>query len=363
MWQVNPLDFILEKELTRRDFLKYCAVTAAAFGLADSVVPRMAEALGSALSKPPVIWIEGADCAGCSESFLANFNPGPAEIILDKISLRYHETVMNASGSLAESVLEDTYNKGQYVLVVEGAIPTKEDGRFCTVAGETFAHLTTRLAQKAAVIIAVGSCATYGGIPAACDLTGAVGVSGLFNGQMDGKIINLPTCPLKPDHFVATVLYYLTEHKIPPRDRYLRPTAFYGMLLHDNCPRRGHFEAGEFLTDWNDPNQNRWCLFKKGCKGPWTYTDCSLHQWNDNVNFCIGASGPCAGCSQPEFYAGFTPLYAEQAGLPVANAAQVNVDTVGYILGGAAVAAVGLHAVGRAVTSGGKDKGEGGDEK
>jgi len=360
---VNPFDYILEKQLSRRDFIKYCAVTAAAFGLADSVVPRMAEALSAAMSKPPVIWIEGADCAGCSESFLANLNPGAADIILDKISLRYHETIMDASGYQAEGVLEDTYNKGGYVLVVEGAIPTAQGGRFCTVAGETFEHLTRRMAQKAAAIIAVGSCASYGGIPAADPLTGAVGVSKLFDGQMDAKIINLPTCPLKPDHFVATVLYYLTENKLPPRDRYLRPTAFYGMLLHDNCPRRAHYDAGEFLSDWNDPAQKDWCLFKKGCKGPWTHTDCSLHYWNDGINFCIGAGGPCAGCSQPEFYAGFTPLYAEQAGMPVANTAEVNADTVGYVIGGVAVAGVIVHGVGRAISASRKDKGEGGDGK
>lgn len=359
---MKQLDFILKKDLSRRDFIKYCAVTAAAFGLADSVVPRMASALESALSKPPVIWIEGSDCAGCSESFLANLNPGPAEIILDKISLRYHETVMDASGYQAESVLDATYKKGKYVLVVEGAIPTTQEGRYCTVAGETFANLTSRMASKAAAIIAVGACATYGGIPAAGP-TGAVGVSAFFNGRMDGKIINLPTCPLKPDHFVSTLLYYLTEHKIPPLDRYLRPTALYGMLIHDNCPRRAHYDAGQFISDWNDPGQKDWCLFRKGCKGPFTYTDCSLHYWNDGANYCIGAGSPCSGCSQPEFYAGFTPLYAEQAGLPVANTAQLNADTAGYILGGAAVVAVGAHAVGRAVSSDKKDNGEGGDGK
>ncbi len=360
---MNPLDFILEKKLSRRDFLKYCAATAAAFGLADSMVPRLAETLSTALSKPPVIWIEGGDCAGCSESFLANLNPGPAEIILDKISLRYHETIMNASGSLAESVLDATYKKGGYVLVVEGVIPTAENGRFCTIAGEPFTGITTRLASKAAAIIAVGSCAAYGGIPAANPQTKAVGVSAFFNGKLDDKIINLPTCPLKPDHFVATVLYYLTEHKIPPRDRFLRPTAFYGTLVHNNCPRRAHYDAGQFRTDFNDPAQKDWCMFKRGCKGPYTYVDCPLKWWNDNANWCIGAGSPCSGCSQPEFYAGFTPLYAEQAGLPVANTAEVPVDTVGYVLGGVAVAGAVVHGVGRAVSAGKKDKGEGGDGK
>ena len=292
--------------LSRRDFLKFCAGTAAALGLSDVFTAEMvAEALESAAKKPPLIWLEGQDCAGCTISLISVENPTPASLILDKLSIRYHETIMAASGHMAEKARENTIKEGGYVLVVEGSIPSADD-RFCMVGGNPFREIVKETAEKAAAIIGVGACAAFGGIPRGTPSKG-VPLSKVLPGK---TIINLPTCPVHMDHLVGTVVYFLVTHKAPPLDKLGRPLMYFGMLVHDNCRRRGHFDEDEFLTDWNDPKQRDWCLLGKGCKGPETYSDCPIRRWNSGINFCIDAGAPCQGCSEPGFYEEHSPLYA-----------------------------------------------------
>ena len=297
--------------ITRRDFLKFCGTTAAVLGIskfefANKVSAAMA---ASTSNKPPVIWLEGQDCAGCTVSLAGALNPPAASIILDTLSIRYHETIMAAAGHLAEGVYHDTVKGGGYVLVVEGSIPTA-DGRFCTVGGRPFKDIVLEAGANAAAVIAVGACASFGGIPAAGP-TGAVGVSKIVKGK---PIINLPTCPVHVDHLVGTILYYLTTKKVPPLDKKGRPLMYFGELIHDNCRRRSYFDEGKVLEDWNDPKQKNWCLIDKGCKGPDTYSDCPVRRWNDGQNFCIDCGAGCMGCAEPEFYAETTPLYADVGG-------------------------------------------------
>ena len=294
--------------ISRREFLKYCAATAAVLGLSElEFTTKIAQALESAAKKPPVIWLEGQDCAGCSISFTGALNPPAASIILDKISLRYHESIMAASGYLSESTYHETVKQGGYVLVVEGSIPSTDD-RFCMVGGRPFRKMVEEAAEKAAGIIAVGACASYGGIPGAGPTKG-IGL----NKALPGKaVINLPTCPVHTDHLVGTVLYFLTTGKIPPLDDIGRPKAYFGQLIHDNCRRRSYFDEDVFLTDWNDPNQRDWCLYEKGCKGPDAYSDCPIRRWNDGINFCIDCGAGCQGCSEPYFYAGMSPLFSAE---------------------------------------------------
>jgi hydrogenase small subunit len=299
-------------EINRRDFLKYSAVTAAALGLSQAdVVTKVSEAIAASTSKkPPVIWLEGQDCAGCTTSFASALNPPAASIILDTISVRYHETIMAAAGHKSEEVLHATVKKGGYVLLVEGSIPTAADGRFCMVGGRPFKEIVEECARNAAAIIAVGACATYGGIPAAGP-TGAKGVRDIVKNK---PIINISTCPVHADHLVGTIVYYLTTKKVPPLDKEGRPVMYFGETIHDNCRRRSYFEEGIVLEDWNDPKQKNWCLIDKGCKGPDTYADCSVRRWNDGLNFCIDCGAGCRGCAEPTFYAGMTPLYADITG-------------------------------------------------
>ncbi len=297
--------------MDRRRFLKYCAATAAVFGLSEmEFTTRLAQAMESASSKPPVIWLEGQDCAGCTVSFTGILNPPAASIILDKISLRYHETAMAASGDLAESVYREAVKQGGYVLIVEGSIPTVDD-RFCMVGGRPFREIVEEAAKNAAAIIAVGACASYGGIPAAGP-TKAVGLNKLLPGK---TVINLPTCPVHPDHLAGTILYFLATGKAPELDGIGRPLVYFKELIHDNCRRRSYFDAGLFLKDWNDPEQKDYCLHEKGCKGPETFSDCPVRRWNDGINFCIDCGAGCQGCSEPSYYAGVTPLFTTSSEL------------------------------------------------
>jgi len=303
------LEIVESHVVNRRDFLKYCVITAAALGLSElEFTTRVAQAIETASKKPPIIWLEGQDCAGCTISFTGILNPPASSIILDKISLRYHETAMAASGHLAEKVYQDTVKQGGYVLIVEGSVPSADD-RFCMLGGRPFKKILEEAAQKAKAIIAVGACATYGGIPAA---TPSKGIG--LNKALPGKtVINLPTCPVHPDHLAGTILYYLTTGKVPELDVKGRPIMYYRELIHDNCRRRAHFDAGRFLKDWNDPAQKDLCMFEKGCKGPITYIDCPVRRWNNGINFCIDCGGVCMGCAEPGFYAQMSPLYTAES--------------------------------------------------
>ncbi|KTB48960.1 hydrogenase (NiFe) small subunit HydA [Dehalogenimonas alkenigignens] len=304
-------------QLNRRDFVKIASLTVAAMGLSQALNPRIVEALEQvAPAKPPVIWLEGQGCTGCTESFLNNLEPSAVSILLDTISLRYHETAMAASGHQADKALTDTIKAGGYVLVIEGAIPLAQNGKFCTIAGKTFVDIVRESAKNAAVIINVGACSSFGGIPRSGP-TDAVGY--LFRGKElhhvfddvgNKPVINLPTCPVHNERLVATIVYYLTFGKAPEMDNYHRPLAFYGKLQHDNCARRGQFEARRFVTDFKDPAQQGRCLILKGCKGPIAFQDCWERQWNQRSNYCIQAGVPCVACSQPEFYQETSPLYA-----------------------------------------------------
>ena len=295
--------------ISRRDFLKYCAATAAVLGLSElEFTTKIAHAIETASKKPAVIWLEGQDCAGCTISFTGILNPPAASIILDKISLRYHETAMAASGHLSEKVYQDTVKEGGYVLIVEGSIPSADD-RFCMIGGRPFREMVEEASKKAAAIIAVGACATYGGIPGATPSKG-IGLNKALPGM---TVINLPTCPVHPDHLAGSILYFLVTGKVPPLDDKGRPVMYYSQSIHDNCRRRAHFDAGEFLSDWNDPKQKDWCMFQKGCKGPITYIDCPVRRWNDGINFCIDCGGVCMGCAEPGFYAEMSPLYTAES--------------------------------------------------
>lgn len=294
------------KGVSRRDFLKYCAATAAVLGLSEfQFMSGLAEAIESASKKPKVIWLEGQDCAGCTISFLGISYPPVASIILDKISLRYHETAMAASGYAADNALEETIKEGGYVLVVEGSAPSA-DKRFCMIGGRPFMDTLQEAAKNAAAIMAVGACSAYGGIPGATPSKG-IGMDKALPGK---TVINIPTCPAHPDHMAGALLYLLITGKAPELDSLGRPKMYFKDTIHDNCRRRAHFDAGRFLSDWNDFKQKDWCMFQKGCKGPLTTIDCPVRRWNNGISFCIDCGGVCMGCAEPGFYAEMTPLYS-----------------------------------------------------
>jgi len=301
--------------LNRREFLKYCAASAALFGLSETeVISGIVNAMETKPGKPPVMWLEGLACAGCTISLTQSLNPPISSVILDKISLRQHDTIMAAAGHLVEEVYDETVKEGGFLLIVEGAIPSADD-RYCMVGGRPFRKLVEDAAKKANAVLAVGACSAFGGIPRATPSKGIAVTKALKNAKIDKPVINISTCPVHPDHLVGTILYVLITGKIPELDSKGRPAMYFGdrRLIHDNCRRRGHFDAGEFLTDWNDPKQKDWCLLQKGCKGPMSYTDCSIRRWNDGINFCLDCGGLCQACGDPEFYEKVAPLYTAES--------------------------------------------------
>lgn len=294
--------------ISRRDFMKFCGTMAAVVGVSKiEFADKLAAAVAASTSgKPPVIWLEGQDCAGCTISFAGSLHPPVASFMLDRLSFRYHETFMAAAGQQSETAYRTAVKEGGYILVVEGAIPAADD-RFCLINGRPFKSILLEAAASAAVIIAAGACASFGGIPAAGP-TGSVGVSEIIK---DKPIISLSTCPVHPEHLVGTIMYYLATRKTPPLDQHQRPLMYFGEVIHDNCRRRSYFDEEKYLKDWNDPRQKNWCLVEKGCKGPETYSDCPVRRWNDGQNFCIDCGAGCMGCAEPAFYRGMSPLFAD----------------------------------------------------
>lgn len=289
-----------EKGVSRRDFLRFCVAMTAALAMPRSVHKVIAKAL-EAPKRTPVVWLELQDCAGCSESFLRASRPSAAEVVLDVLSVDYHETIMAAAGKQAEEAKQKTIEAGGYLLVVEGSIPQAEGGIHCCIGGRSALDLLEEAAANAVAVIAVGSCAAFGGIPKASpNPTKAVGVMDLIK---DKPVLNLPGCPHNVVNLTATVVHFLTFGELPAMDDLHRPLFAYGALIHNNCERRGHFDRGEFVRQWGDAgHQNGWCLYQMGCKGPVTSHNCPSVRWNDGISWPVGGGHGCIGCSEPDFW-------------------------------------------------------------
>ncbi len=290
---------VLDKPVDRRSFLKICSFAAAAVGLPMSAAAEMAEAVAAG-RKPSVIWLSFQECTGCTESMLRTAHPALDDLILDMISLDYHEALMVPSGNLAEEARQAAMkaNDGKYVLVVEGAIPTKDDGIYCKVGGRTALDIVREAADHAGAVIAIGSCASFGGIPAAePNPTGAKGAPQVLAGK---TVVTIPGCPANPYNFLGTALQYATFGTLPALDDKGRPTFAYGQTIHEHCPRRAHFDAGRFAQQFGDDGHRQgWCLYKLGCKGPQTHANCSVQSFGEVVDaWPIGIGHPCVGCTE-----------------------------------------------------------------
>ncbi len=313
---------------------------------------QVAKIIGKA-RRPSVIWLHFQDCTGCTETLLRTSAPDVAYLILDVISLDYHETLMAASGAQAEAALKSAIedNAGKYVLVVEGAIPANDNGVFMELASKPAIEVAKDVASQAAAVIAIGSCASWGGVPSADpNPTGAVGVDSVVSGK---PIVNLPGCPPNPYNLLAVVLEYVTIGRLPEMDEFKRPKFAYERVIHENCPRRAHFDAGRFATAFGDEGHRKgWCLYKLGCKGPVTHAACSTRHFNEVPGvWPIGIGAPCLGCTEknvvwkmgtletvpihlatpPETY---PPIYSTAGGLKVGAAALVG--AIAGAVGGAA---------------------------
>ncbi len=301
--------------VSRRDFVKFCTGVAASMGLPLTVAPKMAEAITSP-QRPPVIWLSGQECTGCVESLLRTNHPTIDSLIFDLISLEYSETLNAGAGHQAEHhrALSIEANKGKFILVVDGAIPVKDGGVYCQIAGKPVLDILNETAPLAAAVIAIGSCAAWGGVPAADpNPTGATPVHEILKDK-GIPVVNIPGCPPNPYNFLSTVIHFVTFNKLPALDDKMRPKFAYARRIHENCERRPHFDAGRFAEEFGDEGHRKgYCLYKLGCKGPETFNNCStLHFGDVSSTGCwpVGSGAPCFGCS--EAGVGFnSPLFSK----------------------------------------------------
>ncbi len=300
------------KGVSRRDFMKFCTYLTATMGLSSSFVPKVAEVFAAPKQRPPVVYLHFGECTGCTEALLRSMYPWIDELLLEIISLEYHETVMAAAGHQAEEQLHHAVKEyeGQFICVVEGAIATKYNGGYGKIGGRSFLEIAKEVVPKAAGVISMGSCAAFGNIPAAAPNPGGyMGVSEALGGI---KTINIAGCPPNPVNFVGTVVNYLLLGKLPDVDELGRPLFAYGKTIHDTCPRRSHFENDEFVEEFGSEEAALgYCLYQLGCRGPETYNNCAIAKFNDGTSWPIEAGHPCIGCSEPNFWDKFTPFYEE----------------------------------------------------
>lgn len=278
----------------------------------------------------PAIWLQGASCTGCSVSVLNAVNPSIKNILIDEvlpgshINLRFHATVMAGAGAPALEVMIDTSAKKKkgYLLIVEGAIPTAKDGIYGIVGEKNGKPMTMlswveMLGRDALGVIALGSCAAFGGIPAARPSpTQCCGIGEVLQSKgIETPLVNIPGCPPHPDWFVGTVASILLSGlpRAEDLDEYRRPKLFYGQTIHENCPRRAYYDENKFAKKFGEPG----CNYELGCRGPITHADCPTRLWNSKVNWCVGCGATCIGCTEPGFF-DISPLYEKisQAALP-----------------------------------------------
>lgn len=333
---------IRRQGITRRNFHKFCSLTAASFGLSPLAAIDIASALET---KPrvPVIWMHGLECTCCSESFIRSAHPLVKDVVLSMIALDYDDTIMAAAGHQAEAILTETRAKykDRYVLAVEGTPSLNEDGMFCIDGGKPFVEKLRSMAEESLVIIAWGSCASWGCVQAARpNPTKATPIDKVITNK---PIIKVPGCPPIAEVMTAIVTFLTTFGKLPELDRQGRPKMFYSQRIHDKCYRRSHFDAGQFVEEWDDEFARKgYCLYKMGCKGPTTYNACSAVRWNGGVSFPIQSGHGCLGCSEDgfwdngSFYDRLTSI--KQFGI------EMNADQIGATAAGAVGLAVAAHA-------------------
>jgi hydrogenase small subunit len=342
-----PLEYGIARALedrgvSRRRFLKFCSLMAATLALPPRYAAQIAKTLDK-VRRPVILWREFQDCAGNTESMLRSSHPDIAQIVLEVLSLEYHETIMAGAGKYAEAAAERVMKeeKGNYIAVVEGAIPTADGGVYCTIGGKTALQLVKELCLNAKATIAVGACAWDGGLVAASpNPTGAVGVQQAVPGA---TVVNLGGCPHNAENTAAVIVHYLTFGEMPALDQYNRPLFAYGRIIHDQCERRSHYDAGRFVQEWGDDGHRKgWCLYKMGCKGPEATYNCPNVRWNGQTSWPVKAGHGCIACASHRFWDTRSPFYDRLPSVP-GFAADVTAEKIGLALTGAAVVITATH--------------------
>lgn len=339
--------------VSRRSFLKFCTAMAAVIAAggvsagdaqAASITPEFIAAKLGELKKPVLVWLQLQECTGCMESVLRSGDTTVESLILNLVSMDYNELVMAAAGDNANQNL-DRANAEEHILVVNGSIPLGEAGAYTTVGGKSAEQVLRESAEKAVAVFAVGACAHWGSVQASRpNPTGAVGVDAIIK---DKPVVNVAGCPPIGEVITASLVYALTYGGPPPTDNQGRPLFAYGNRIHDFCPRRARFDAGEYVQTFDDSAAREGaCLYQVGCRGPETFAPCPITQWNMHTDWPIGAGHPCIGCTEPQFYDRFTPFYQV---LPEIQVPGVGVEADATKVG---LVALGLVGVGVAAHAG-----------
>jgi hydrogenase small subunit len=312
----STLDLPDPRRYSRRAFLKYCLALTSLLALPPGAASRFAKTLGTG-QRRPVIWLSFQECTGCTESLTRSYAPTFESLIFDFYSLDYHHTLQAASGEAAEAARAAVIAAGGYLLIVDGSVPLAAAGACSTIAGRTNLDILVQAAEAADLVVAVGSCAAFGGLPAAApNPTDAHGVEQLMDrGLVPARpLVNLPGCPPMPEAIAATLAHYVVFERLPALDALHRPLAIYGNTVHDRCSRVHFFNEGLFAERFDDEGARRgWCLYRLGCKGPVTHNACATAKWNGGVSWPVDAGHPCIGCSEPGFW-DLPGLYVPLAG-------------------------------------------------
>jgi len=334
---------MVSRGVDRRDFLKFCAWMGAYLGLEHSATAQIAHAIETK-RRLPVVWMHFQECTCCSESFLRSSHPIVADILLDKVSLDYTETLQAAAGFQAEEILQETITKykGEYLLLIEGSIPLGADGAYCVIGGKSALDTVREVAAGAKAIIAWGNCASAGCVQAANpNPTQAMPVSAILK---DKTVINVQGCPPIAEVMAGVLVHVLTFDRLPQLDSLGRPKAFYSRRVHDTCVRRANYDAGLFVESFDDENARQgYCLYKVGCKGPTTYNSCATMRWNNGTSYPIQSGHGCIGCSEAKFWDN-GPFYQRLTNFP-GFGIEATADKVGLTVGGVVAAGALTHAV------------------
>ena len=337
-----------QKGVNRRRFIKFCAAMTATLALPQRYVAQVAAALEKS-RKPVLVWLQFQDCAGNSESVLRSSHPSVLEVVLDLLSWEYHELIMAGAGHQAEAALERVVReeKNKFLAVVEGAVPLADGGVYCTVGGRTALDIAHHVCSNAAATIAAGACAWDGGLVRAHpNPTGAVGIS---EAVPEAKVINLGGCPQNPANTAAVLVHYLTFGELPAVDQFNRPLFAYGRIIHDQCERRAHYDAGRYVQEWGDEGHRKgWCLYKMGCKGPQATFNCPSVRWNDGTSWPVKAGHGCLACASHRFWDVRSPFYERLPQVP-GFGADVTAGQIGMGVTAAVAGATVVHGIASAI--------------
>lgn len=302
---------------------------------------------GKPSPSPGIIWLGTNTCDGNIISTMNTFRPSLQEVLED-FDFYYSSMIMAPEGeSASEKWRLPQVQKGAFILVVEGTVPTAYGGKTAVVGqvnGQniTALELVKELGTLARWVVAAGVCASFGGPYAAYpNPTGSVAVSKVLN----RPVINVPGCPVNP-RWVLETLYYLKEKGAPELDPLGRPRFLYKDTVHSRCEFLPLFEAGIFAQEIGQKG----CTYLLGCKGPSTRADCPVRLWNDEKSaWNVGVNSICIGCTSPEFPDQVAPFFKHETDLYF-KPKRINLDSLALGTAAFTLAGIGAHLAGKVLT-------------